>query len=837
MAEKLFWNVSREQVLEQVGSRREGLTSKEAKKRLSSASVLKPKRRGIFVLLLSQFISPIVLVLFIAAILSFFLSDTSDALIIMGIVVVSGLLGFWQEKGALDAVEKLLSLVQVKALVLREGKQVSIPVEEVVSGDIVMLSAGQGIPGDCLILESRDLFLDEATLTGETYPVEKEAGVLPAKTPLAHRSNTLFMGTHVVSGSAKALVVKVGKDTELGKVSERVSKDEPPTEFEQGIKKFGYFLMQVTLVLVMAIFAINVFLGRHVLNSFLFSVALAVGLTPQLLPAIISINLSQGAKRMAEQKVIVRKLSSIENFGSMNVLCSDKTGTLTEGRVHVHSALDVNGIESKKVRLYAYLNAIYESGFRNPIDDAIRRHHFDISDCEKLDEVPYDFVRKRLSVLVKMEGKHVMITKGSLHSVLSVCSSAEGNRVPIAIAKVKKKLEKEYKELSSKGYRLLGVAYREMKTEMKRGVKISKESEAKMTFLGFLVLEDPIKQGVVDTVRRLGKLGVSLKIITGDNYFVARHLSAQIGLSKSRIMTGKELEEMSEEALLERVNEVGVFAEVEPNHKERIILALRKAGNVVGYIGDGVNDASALHAADVGISVDDAVDVAKQAADIVLLKKDLEVLVEGVQEGRTTFANTMKYVFIATSANFGNMFSMAGASLLLPFLPLLPKQILLTNLLTDLPEMTLASDKVDVELVSKPKRWNIHFIRKFMIVFGLVSSIFDFFTFGMLVWYLHANPYLFRTGWFVESVISASVIVLIIRTRKPFFESRPGRYLSWATLLVGIGALALPFTSLGLLFGFMPLPFSFIWILGLILLGYVVVAEVAKKLFYKLVPF
>ncbi|MEK6963483.1 MAG: magnesium-translocating P-type ATPase [Nanoarchaeota archaeon] len=833
MGEKPFWSVSGEQVLKKLDSQSSGLASKEAKARISSGTVLKPKKQGVWGLLLQQFTSPIILILFIAAVLSFFLSDTSDALIILGIVIVSGLLGFWQEKGASDAVEKLLSLVQVKTLVLREGKQVSIPIEEVVAGDIVMLSAGQGIPGDCRILESRDLFMDEATLTGETYPVEKEAGVLPVKTALARRSNVLFMGTHVVSGSAKALVVNVGKDTELGKVSERLGKEEPPTEFETGIKKFGYFLMEVTLVLVMGIFAINVFLGRHVLNSFLFSLALAVGLTPQLLPAIISINLSQGAKRMALQNVIVRKLSSIENFGSMNVLCSDKTGTLTEGKVHVHSALDVNGVESKKVRLYAYLNAIYESGFRNPIDDAIRRHHVDISDCEKLDEVPYDFVRKRLSVLVKMEGKHVMVTKGSLHSVLSVCSSAEGGRSPVAIAQVKKKLEREYKDLSSKGYRLLGVAYQ----DMKKKVRIAKEDEKKMTFLGFLVLEDPIKKGVVDTVQRLRKLGVSLKVITGDNYFVARHLSEQVGLFKSKIMTGKELEEMSEEALLKRVNEVDVFAEVEPNHKERIILALRKAGNVVGYMGDGVNDASALHAADVGISVDDAVDVAKGAADIVLLKKDLEVLVEGVKEGRKTFANTMKYVFIATSANFGNMFSMAGASLLLPFLPLLPKQILLTNLFTDLPEMTLASDEVDAELISQPKRWNIHFIRKFMIVFGLVSSIFDFLTFGTLVWYLGANQYLFRTGWFVESVISASVVVLVIRTRKPFFKSRPGKYLSWATLLIAIVTLVLPFTSLGLLFGFMPLPLSFIWILALILFGYMVVAELAKKLFYRMVPF
>jgi Mg2+-importing ATPase len=593
--------------------------------------------------------------------------------------------------------------------------------------------------------------------------------------------------------------------------------------------------MEVTLVLVIAIFAINVYFKRPVLESFLFALALAVGLTPQLLPAIISINLSHGAKRMASKKVIVKRLASIENFGSMNILCSDKTGTLTEGVVQFHSAINIEGSESEKVFLYAYLNAFYESGFVNPIDSAIRTHrHLDVASYQKKDEVPYDFIRKRLSILVFNEEKYLMISKGALFNVLEVCTSAEtsnGTRVDIALRK--EQIEQDFEKLSQKGFRILGVAYKSVTSK----TLISKEDERDMTFLGFLVFFDPPKTGIVETITKLKHLGVSVKIITGDNHLVAANVSHQVGSSDPRILTGRDLHQMSDEALLKRVNEVDVFAEVEPNHKEAIIHALKKAGNVVGFMGDGINDASALHSADVGISVDSAVDVAKEAADIVLLEKDLDVLVEGVREGRATFANTLKYVFMATSANFGNMFSMAGASLFLPFLPMLPSQILITNLLTDFPEMTIATDSVDRELVEKPRRWDIKFIRNFMITFGPVSSIFDFLTFGVLLLILHAQPDAFRTGWFLESVISASVIVLIIRTRRPFFQSRPGKYLLAATLLMIGVTLVFPSTPLGDLFRFHPLPISFFIALGVIMIIYIAVAEIAKRIFYKKIRF
>jgi Mg2+-importing ATPase len=666
---------------------------------------------------------------------------------------------------------------------------------------------------------------------GETYPVEKSLGLLAADTGLGQRTNALWMGTHVVSGSANALVVSTGQQTEFGKISERLKLRPPETDFEHGIRQFGYFLMEVTLVLVLTIFAINVYLARPVLDSFLFSLALAVGLTPQLLPAIISINLAHGAKRMAQAKVIVKRLASIENFGSMNVICSDKTGTLTEGVVRLQSAVNVDGTANDKVLLYAYLNAFYETGFTNPIDDAIRSHRkFDLKGYQKADEIPYDFLRKRLSILVGHDDAHLMVTKGALVNVLAVCSSAEiGEGKIVDIATARDRIQQHLEEFSNKGCRTLGVAYKNTPSAS----RMSKVDEAGMTFLGFLVLFDPPKANIVETIASLKDLGVALKIITGDNHLVAANLSQQMGLSNTKILTGPDLRQLSDGALLGRVADVDVFAEIEPNQKERIILALKKAGNVVGYMGDGINDASALHAADVGISVESAVDVAKEAADIVLLEKDLGVLVQGVREGRTTFANTLKYVFMATSANFGNMFSMAGVSLFLPFLPLLPKQILLTNLLTDFPEMTIATDKVDSEMVDHPRRWDIKAIRKFMITFGLVSSIFDYLTFGALLTFLHATQAQFRTGWFLESVISASLIVLVIRSRKPFFKSTPGRYLLLATLLTAVVTLALPFTPLGAVFGLGPLPFLFLVLISIIVGCYIITAEMVKMVFYK----
>lgn len=829
-----FWSLPAAEVLSALQSSPDGLTSDEAAKRLAriGPNVLRRRKRSdIPTLLLRQVTSPLVLLLIAAAVLSFALHDSTDGTIILGIVGVSALLGFWQEHGAARAVEKLLATVAVRASVLRDGRPTEIAVEELVPGDVVLLSAGSRIPADCLLLEGQDLFVDEALLTGESFPVHKGPGTKPADTPLARRDNVLFMGTHVVSGSGRALVVHTGRSTEFGAIAARLRLRPPETEFEHGVRRFGYLLMETTLVLVIAIFAFNVYLARPVLDSFLFALALAVGLTPQLLPAIISVNLASGARRMAAHSVIVKRLAMIENFGSMDVLCSDKTGTLTEGRVRVHAALDAMGNESERVLLYAFVNASFQTAFSNPIDSAIRAHRtFSLDGWHKLAEVPYDFERKRLSVLAEHDGHVMLITKGALTNVLDVCTVAErGDGTTVPIGEVRPEIEHRFETLSAEGYRTLGVAQRELKSPE----TIDRDSEHDMTFLGLLVLEDPPKRGIEATLAALARLGVQLKIITGDNALVAARVGTQIGLLNPKVLTGSEVHALSDDALPVAAAKADIFAEVEPNQKERIIRALRKAGHVVGYMGDGINDAPALHAADVSISVQEAVDVAKEAADIVLLKPDLAVLEAGVREGRRTFANTLKYVFMATSANFGNMFSMAGASLLLPFLPLLPKQILLTNLLTDIPELTIASDRVDTDWIERPRRWDIGFIRRFMLTFGLVSSVFDYLTFGVLLWLLHAGPAEFRTGWFVESVVSATLIVLVVRTHRSFLRSRPGRALLSATLAVAAATLTIPYTSLGAAFGFVPLPPLFLGLMGLIILGYVVSAELAKRWFYR----
>ncbi|HHV24653.1 MAG: magnesium-translocating P-type ATPase [Methanosarcina sp.] len=833
-----FWSFPASEILQELQTTAEGLKSSESSERLKKygANILKPKKRSdALTLLLSQFKSPITLILLFAAGLAFFLHETTDTIIIAVIILVSSLLGFWQEKGAADAFEKLLAAVQIRAAVLRDGKEKEIPVEEIVPGDIIILNAGDIIPADCLILDSKDLFVSEATLTGETYPVEKVVGVLKAETPLAKRTNSLWMGTSVVSGSGKLLAVSTGKETEFGKISEKLKFSPPETEFEKGISKFGYFLMEVTMLMVIAIFAINVYLQRPILDSFLFSLALAVGLTPQLLPAIISVNLSHGAREMAQKKVIVKRLASIENLGSMNLLCSDKTGTLTEGELELQAFQDLKGEKNEKVLLYSCLNAYYQKGFENPIDRAIlSQNKFNLAEYEKLDEIPYDFVRKRLSILVSKNGTNLMITKGALPNIFEICSQAEAEPgKTVEISEFKEQIEQQFEEFSGKGFRTLGIAYREMGQQK----TIGKEQEKGMIFLGFLFFFDPPKPDIIKTIESMEQLGISLKIITGDNRFVAASVSREVGLKNSRVLTGSELDKMSSEALMKQVNDNDVFAEVEPSQKEHIILALKKSGNVVGYMGDGINDASALHASDVGISVDSAADVAKEAADFVLMEKSLNALVEGVKEGRKTFANTLKYVFMATSANFGNMFSMAGASLFLPFLPLLPTQILLINLLTDFPEMTIATDAVDKEMVEKPRRWDIIFIRKFMVVFGITSSVFDYLTFGVLLLLLPGITEEFRTGWFMESVISASLIVLVIRSRKPFFRSRPGKYLLIATIFIVVFTLGFPLTPFAALFGFKPLPIQVILILGALVGLYILAAETIKKRFYKNVKF
>ncbi len=833
-----YWSVPSENLLSKFNTTEKGLTQQEVEIRLEQygPNILKKQHQATaLVLFLSQFKSPLVLILIFAAIVSIVVGEYTDASIVLVVVFGSTILGFVQEYNASNAVEKLRKQVTIKSSVLRDGKTIQIPSEQIVPGDIVLLSAGSLIPADGIVLTTQDFFVNQAVLTGETFPVEKKAEIVSAKASLAERTNCVFMGTSVGSGTAQVLILQTGKGTLFGQIAERLSLHPPETEFERGIQRFGYLLTQVMLVMVVLVLAINIFLKKPPIDSLLFALALAVGMAPELLPAIISITLAHGAQKMAKQGVIVRRLNSIENFGSMDVLCTDKTGTLTEGVVRLDDALDLNGEKSAAVLRYAYLNAHHQNGLNNPLDEAINSYAekagVDIGGEQKVSEIPYDFVRKRLSVItVNTNGEHTLITKGALDQILSICNHMQlANEVsPLDNAR-RADIEKRYSNWSEKGFRVLGVA---TKNAGDRHESFSRADEKDLSFAGFLLFFDPPKAGVEQVIADLAKRGVQLKIITGDNQKVARHVAEAVHLPLLGTLTGKELDELHNEALWHAAERTTLFAEVDPNQKERIIIALQKTGHVVGYIGDGINDAPALYAADVGISVDTAVDVAKDAADFVLLKQDLGILKEGIDEGRITFANTLKYILTTVSANFGNMFSMAGASVFLPFLPLLAPQILLNNFLSDIPGTTIASDNVDPEWVEKPRRWNTKFIRDYMILFGLVSSIFDFLTFGILLFIFRASPEEFRTGWFIESLMTELVIALVVRTRHLFFRSRPGKLLLVSTLIVIGITLVLPYLPFNSIFGFIPLPLPLILaVIGLTIL-YVISAEIAKKYFY-----
>lgn len=820
---------SLDQAYRQVQSCPEGLTSEEATARLGRQQNHRRRRtEGAARLLLNQFRSPLVLLLLSAMAISALLGDRMDVLIVLAVVLMSTLLGFWQEYRAANALAALLAVVRIQATVLRDGREEELPVEDIAPGDIVLLKAGDALPGDGLLIESKDLFVDESTLTGESFPAEKLAAAAHGASAPNTRANAVFEGTHVISGTARVLVLKTGADTEFGGMAESLRLRAPETDFERGLRRFGELLLRVTLVFVVLVFALNLIFDRPVLDAFTFALALAVGMTPELLPAIVSITLARGAKRLAEEHVIVRHLPAIENFGAMTVLCSDKTGTLTEGRVKVRGLLDAHGEPSAGVRLDAVLNATFESGFANPIDKALRAEQgIDLAGYTKRDEVPYDFIRKRLSIVVEKAGTghRRMITKGAFSNVLAVCSRVATPAGSEPIPAWREVLQQRFAAYCGEGHRVLALASRDVSEDP----IINQDDERDMNFEGFLLFEDPPKEGVAEAIAELERLGVDFKVITGDNRLAAQRLGRQMGLAEPSVLTGDALHAMSDAALVNRVGGIDLFAEIEPNQKERIILALRKAGHVVGYLGDGINDASALHAADVGISVDGAVDVAKEAADIVLLKHDLEVLARGVRGGRTTFDNTLKYVQITSSANFGNMCSMALASLALPFLPLLPKQILLNNFLSDLPALSIATDAVDEERIRRPRRWDTRSIRRFMITFGLVSSVFDGLTFAVLLLVLRASEAQFQTGWFIESLMTELFIVLVMRTHRPLFRSRPGRVLTLATLAVAASTVLLPYTSLGSLFGLVPLPWPFMAVLAGITLLYLGTSEILKR--------
>lgn len=832
-----YWSIPAETVLARLNSCKSGLSSDEAKARLRDlGDNAIHARRGSSVLsaFLRQFRSPLVLILIFAAVVSAFVGEGSEAFIIGVIVLASCILSFTQEYGASRAMQALAARIGRKALVLRDGKETLLPVEEVVPGDIVRLSAGNLIPGDGILLETRDLNVSEAALTGETFPVVKAAGICPPEATIGQRTNTAFTGTSVRSGTATMAVVRTGGKTEFAAIAATIAHVAPETDFARGIRRFGYLMTEVMLVIVVLVFFANLLLHRPAVDSLLFSLALAVGLTPELLPAIISVTLARGARAMAANDLIVRRLDAIENLGSMDLLCTDKTGTLTEGVIHLDACLDPGGTEAPQVRLWALLNATLQTGMANPLDEAIaagRRPEDDLAGYAKVDEIPYDFIRKRLSVIVRQPGRaeDLMVCKGAVQTVVEACSSViEAETVVPLDEKRAGMIDEKVRAWSGQGFRVLGLAIRRLAPQD----AYRREDEAGLAFAGFLLFLDPPKAGMAETLKAIAGRGIAVKIVTGDNRHVAAHLAGIVGLPHRRILTGEEVRGLTKEALLHRVCENDIFAEIDPNQKERIIAALRRRGHVVGYLGDGINDAPALHEADVGISVEGAVDVAREAADLILLQRDLGVLLRGVDDGRRTFANTMKYISITTSANFGNMVSMAVASLALPFLPLLAPQILLNNFLSDVPSLAIATDNVDADQVRTPRRWDIAFVRRFMVTFGLVSSVFDAVTFAFLLLVAGAAASVFQTGWFVESLITELAIVLVVRTRKAFWLSRPSALLSWLTLTVGLLAVAIPYLPGAGWFGFTTLPLPVVGGLVMITLAYLAASEMTKHWFF-----
>lgn len=836
-----YWSIQAAELIVNLGSRSGGLTSCEAETRLQhhgANSLDEQTQLTAARLLLHQFESPLVLILVFGAAISLIVHDWVDATIILAIVLGSAVLGFIQEYRASNAVAELRGRLALTVQVMRDGSVRTVPASALVPGDVIRLAAGNLVPADGLVLEARDFLVTEASLTGESFPVEKQPGVLPPSTPMAGRTNCVFLGTSVQSGTATVLVVRTGRDTALGAVAALLRAREPETEFARGVRKFGYLLMRVMVVMVVFVLTVNHLLGRPVIESLLYAVALAVGLSPELLPAIVSVTLSHGARAMARRGVIVRHVEAIENLGSMDVLCTDKTGTLTEGVIALNATVDPDGLESASVRRLAYLNAALETGIENPLDAAIvatgKREGLCTTGWRKIDEIPYDFLRKRLTIIAAQEedaAQHWIVTKGAYDQVLEVCSTFDRDGVDTPLDEVQREhLKDYYHRMGKEGFRVLALATKRVKARN----RYARSDEESMCLAGFLLFFDPPKRDAGKTIRDLAELGIRVKVISGDNRYVTSHLAAAIGLDPQSLLTGEEIAGLKDEALWHRAERTDLFVEVDPQQKERIVRALQHTGHAVGYIGDGINDAPALRAADVGISVEGAVDVARESADVVLLRSDLDVLRLGVQDGRRTFANTLKYISITTSANFGNMVSMALATPLLPFLPLAATQILLNNFLSDLPSIAISTDNVDTERTTTPQRWQIGDVRRFMLIFGLLSSLFDVLTFLVLLKVFEADEATFQTAWFVVSLLTELMVVLVLRTQRPAWRSTPGRLLLGTTLAVGVMALVIPYLGpFATAFDFTPLSLPLMGSLALIVTGYVWSTEFTKHRFFK----
>ena len=772
--------------------------------------------------------SPLVLLLVFAAVVSGITGEWIDAAIVGGILTISVGVGFVREYRAETAIATLLDRIRITAEVVRDGRVVTVPVREVVPGDVFLLAAGSIVPADAVLLEALELHVEDAVLTGESFPAAKHTGEVPAAAALRERTNCVQFGTNVRSGTARALAVATGSATELGAIAGRLARRPPETELERGLRRFGLLLLVAMLVMVIVVSTLNALAGRPFVDTLLFSIALAVGLSPELLPAIIGVNLSRAAQTLAKEGVLVRRLDALENLGSMNVLCTDKTGTLTEGVVRADGAYDASGAPDPSVMELAVLNAALQTGLPNPLDAALLETRApDRTGVEKLAEIPYDFTRKRLSVVIRRGDEIVLVTKGAVARVIEACTRLRDG-TPIDDG-VREQLDQRTRAWAEQGIRVIAVATR----TVDQRARFSVDDEQELALAGFVTLFDRPRPDAAPALASLRALGVRVKMITGDNRHVTRHVADEVGMAGARLLTGAELHELTDPALVRAAAEVDLFAEVDPNQKERILRALRSGGAVVGFFGDGVNDTPAMHAADVSLSVESAVDVAKATADLVLTRRGLDVIRRGVEEGRRTFANTLKYILTTTSANLGNMISMAVASLVLPFLPLTAGQVLLNNFISDVPAVGIAGDRVDPELVAQPRRWDIRFIARFMLEFGLLSTAFDALTFGVLVLGFGAGEGLFRTGWFVESLFTELVIALVVRTRRPAWRSRPGRVLLWSTIGVALLAFALPFLPIASVFGFVRPPAGVMLAVVGITAGYVVASELLKAWFYR----
>jgi Mg2+-importing ATPase len=833
-----FWQAPLERVCADLNSGREGLTAAEAAARLAihGPNLMKPRHeRALLLQFLGRFANPLVLLLLVAAAIAGATGDVTSSVIITCVVAMSVTLDFVQDARAGRAAERLRRTVALRAAVLRDGRPGTVAAEAIVPGDVVLLEPGVLVPADGRVLESRDFFVNQSLLTGEAYPVEKRAfdGTALGGDPAA-AANAVFMGTTVISGTARALVCRTGPQTAVGQIGESLLARPPATAFEVGTRRFGLLILRLAILLVLFVLLVNALFHRPWLESFLFAVALAVGLTPELLPMVVSVTLSRGAIRMAKERVIVKRLAAVHDLGSMDVLCTDKTGTLTEARIRLERHVDPRGRDSARVLELAYLNSALETGIKSSMDEAILKHsEVDVSGWRKIDEVPFDFERRRVSVLADDGRARILVLKGAYEDVLSHCTRYEDDG-PRSIASLddaaRRDVRARFEALSAEGFRVLGVAWKETPPDQSHAVI---GDEAALVFAGFAAFEDPPKASAAEAVRALAASGVTVKIVTGDHRLVATHLCGELGLPSGGVLTGEEIASLSDPALAARAEGTTLFAQVTPSQKNRVLQAIRSRGHVVGYLGDGINDAPSLHSADVGLSVEGAVDVAKEAADLILLDQDLGVVHRGILEGRRTNGNIMKYIMMGTSSNFGNMFSMAGGTLLLPFLPMLPVQILVNNFLYDVSEIPIPLDRVDPEYVAKPRAWDMKLIRNFMLVVGPVSSIFDFLTFYVLLRVFHAGEALFHTGWFVESLATQVLVIFVIRTRGNPLRSRPSGILAATALTVVAIALGLPSTALGARLGFVPLPAPFLALVGGMAALYLVMVEGAKRWFYR----